>query len=199
MFAAIARLDIRFRWLIVAVWLVGVVAGGRLLPGLTSVTHASNGQFLPSSSPSEQATRLAAPFQVVDPNQTATIVASRASGQLTAADAAAISQIEQAVRQVPGVASVRDVGTSPDGRAAQAVVTVPGSVSSSNASATDAVHRIRAAMAHSGVPPGLGLHLTGPLAVSADARNTETSGITRFTLLFVIVVLFVVYRALAPW
>src|SRR5215469_2460661 len=138
MFAAIARFDIRFRWLIVAVWLVGVVAGGRLLPGLTSVTYASNGQFLPSSSPSEQATRLAAPFPVVDPNQTATIVASRASGQLTAADAAAISQIEQAVRQVPGVASVRDVGTSPDGRAARAVVTVPGSVSSSNAAATDA-------------------------------------------------------------
>jgi len=199
MFAAIARFDIRFRWLIVAVWLVGVVAGGRLLPGLTSVTHASNGQFLPSSSPSEQATRLAAPFQVVDPNQTATVVASRASGQLTAADAAAMSQIEHAVRQVPGVASVRDVGTSPDGRAAQAVVTVPGSVSSSNAAATDAVRRIRAAMGQPGVPPGLDLHLTGPLAVSADARNTETSGITRFTLLFVIVVLFVVYRAaLAP-
>ena len=199
MFAALARFDIRFRWLIVAVWLVGVVAGGRLLPGLTSVTHASNGQFLPSSSPSEQATRLAAPFQVVDPNQTATIVASRASGQLTAADAAAMSQIEHAVRQVPGVASVRDVGTSPDGRAAQAVVTVPGSVSSSNAAATDAVRRIRAAMGQPGVPPGLDLHLTGPLAVSADARNTETSGITRFTLLFVIVVLFVVYRAaLAP-
>ena len=199
MFAAIARFDIRFRWLIVAVWLVGVIAGGRLLPGLTSVTHASNGQFLPPFSPSVQATRLAAPFQVVDPNQTATIVASRASGPLTAADAAAMSQIEQAVRQVPGLASVRDAGTSPDGRAAQAVVTVPGSVSSSNAAATDAVRRIRTTMAQPGVPPGLDLHLTGPLAVSVDARNTETGGITRFTLLFVIVVLFVVYRAaLAP-
>ena len=52
MFAAIARFDIRFRWLIVAVWLVGVVAGARLLPGLTTVTHAGNGQFNSSSSPS---------------------------------------------------------------------------------------------------------------------------------------------------
>ena len=199
MFAAIARFDIRFRWLIIAVWLVGVGAGGRLLPGLASVTHASNGQFLPTSSPSVQATRLAAPFQVVDSNQTATIVASRSSGPLTAADAAAISQVEQAVRQVPAVASVRDAGTSPDGRAAQAAVTVPGSVSSSNTAATDVVRRIRAAMAQAGVPPGLDLHLTGPLAVSVDTRNTEAGGITRFTLLFVIVVLFVVYRAaLAP-
>jgi putative drug exporter of the RND superfamily len=198
-FAAIARFDIRFRWVIVAAWLVGVIAGGRLLPGLTSVTHTSNGQFLPTSSPSVQATRLAAPFQVVDASQTAIIVASRASGPLTAADATAISQIEQAVQRVPGVASVRDARTSPDGRAAQAEVTVPGSVSSSNVAATDAVRGIRAAMEQPGLPPGLDLHLTGPLAVSADARTTETGGITRFTLLFVIVVLFVVYRAaLAP-
>src|SRR5215471_2767298 len=150
MFAAIAWFDIRFRWLIVAVWLVGVVAGARLLPGLTTVTHVGNGQFNSSSTPSVRAGQLAAPFQVVDPKQTATIVASRASGPLTAADAAAMSQVEQAVRQVPGVASVKDGGTSPDGRAAQAVVTVPGSVSSNNGAAVDVVRRIRAAMAPAG-------------------------------------------------
>src|SRR5215813_13404902 len=197
MFAAIARFDIRFRWLIVAVWLVGVVAGARLLPGLSTVTHASNGQFNSSSTPSVRAGQLAAPFQVVDPKQTATIVASRASGPLTAADAAAMSQVEQAVRQVPGVASVKDGGTSPDGRAAQSVV--PGSVSSSNSAAIDVVRRIRATIVHAGAPAGLDLHLAGPLAVEVDARTTEAGGITRFTLLFVIVVLFVVYRAaLAP-
>ncbi len=199
MFAAIARFDIRFRWPIVAVWFVGVIAGAHLLPGLTTVTHASNGQFLSASSPSVRASQFAAPFQVAVPGQTATIVASGASGPLTADDAASMSQVEQAVRKVPGVSSVRDAGTSPDGRAAQAVVTVPGSVSSSNSAATDVVHRIRAGMAHAGAPPGLDLHLAGPLAVSVDARNTETGGITQLTLLFVIVVLFVVYRAaLAP-
>jgi RND superfamily putative drug exporter len=199
MFAAIARFDIRFRWLIVAVWLVGVVAGARLLPGLTTVTHASNGQFLSPSSPSVQASRLAAPFEVVDPSQTATIVASRASGPLAAADVAAMSQVEGAVRRVPGVSSVTDGGTSPDGRAAKALVTVPGPVSSSNTAATEVVDRIRAAMARAGAPPGLDLHLAGPLAVEADARSMESGGITRFTLIFVIVVLFVVYRAaLAP-
>ncbi|HXM56906.1 MAG TPA: MMPL family transporter [Candidatus Dormibacteraeota bacterium] len=199
MFAAIARFDVRFRWLIVAVWVVGVVAGVRLLPGLKTVTHASNAQFLSASSPSVRASQLAAPFQVVDPNQTATIVASRSSRPLDAANAAAISQVEQAVRQVPGVSSVRDSGTSTDGRAAQAVVTVPGSVSSSNTAADAVVHRIRAAIAHASAPPGLDFHLAGPLAVEVDARNTETGGITQFTLLFVVVVLFVVYRAtLAP-
>ena len=199
MFGAIARFDIRFRWLILAVWLVGVVAGVRLLPGLRTVTQAGNAQFLSPSSPSVRASELAAPFQVADPRQTATIVASRSSGPLTADDAAAISQVEQAVRQVPGVSSVRDAGTSPDGWAAQAVVTVPGSVSSNNSAADDVVLRIRAAIGHAGAAPGLDLHLAGPLAVEVDARSTESGGITRFTLLFVVVVLFVVYRAaLAP-
>jgi RND superfamily putative drug exporter len=199
MFAAIARFDIRFRWLIVAVWLVGVIAGVRLLPGLTTVTHANNGSFNSSSSPSVRASQLAAPFQVVDPKQSATIVASRASGPLTADDAAAMSQVEEDARQVPGVALVKDVGTSADGHAAQAIVTVPAPVSSNNSTADDVVRRIRAAMAHAGAPPGLDLHLAGPLAVESDARHTESGGITRFTLLFVIVVLFIVYRAaLAP-
>jgi RND superfamily putative drug exporter len=198
-FTALARFDIRFRWLIVAVWVVGVIAGARLLPNLTTVTHSNNAQFLSSSSPSVRAAQLAAPFQVADPGQTATIVAARGSGPLTAEDTAALAQAEQAVRQVPGVSSVRDVGTSPDGSAAQALVTVPGSISTSNSAETDVVHGIRAAMSHAGAPPGLELHLAGPMAVTVDARSTETGGITQFTLLFVIVVLFVVYRAaLAP-
>src|SRR5262249_32675095 len=116
--AAIARFDFRFRGLIAALWLVGLAAAPRLLPGLTTVTHSANVQFLHGSSPSVRASQLAAPFQVVDPKQSATIVASRASGPLTAADAAVMSQVEQAVREVPGVASVKDRGTSPDGRAA---------------------------------------------------------------------------------
>src|SRR5262249_60383159 len=107
-----------------------------------------------------------------------------ASGPLTAEDSAAMSQVEQAVRQLPGVASVRDGGTSPDGRAAQAVVTVPGSVSSNNSVADDVVHRIRAAMAHAGAPAGLDLHLAGPLAGEGDARATGSGGLTRFTALF---------------
>jgi RND superfamily putative drug exporter len=94
---------------------------------------------------------------------------------------------------------VKDLGTSTDGHAAQAIVTVPASVSSNNSTADDVVRRIRAAMAHGGAPPGLDLHLAGPLAVESDTRHTESGGITQFTLLFVIVVLFIIYRAaLAP-
>jgi len=200
MFAAIARFDIRFRWLIVVVWIAGVVAAARLLPSLSSVTQSNNVQFLSSSSPSVQASQLAAPLRATDPSRTAIIVATRASGPLTATDTAAIGQVEQAVRQVPGVSSVRSAGTSSDGKAAEIVVIASASAFSNIIASTTVVEAIRASFAQVNAPAGLSFHLTGPFAVNVDAANANNAGsITRFTLLFVIVLLFVVYRAvLAP-
>jgi len=199
MFAAIARFDVRFRWLIVAVWIAGVIAGVRLLPSLSSVTQSNNAQFLSPSSPSVQAGQLATPFQGKNPSGTAIIVADRASGPLTAADDAAIGRVQQAARRVPGVSLVRDEGTSKDGKAAQALVSVAPSASNSNPDPDTVVHGIRASFATAAAPAGLSFHLAGPLAQSVDASNTHSGSLTRFTLLFVIVLLFIVYRAaLAP-
>jgi putative drug exporter of the RND superfamily len=200
MFAAIARFDVRFRWLIVAVWIVGVAAGVKFLPGLSSVTQGSNTQFLSSSAPSVRAAQLAEPFQgKANSSATSVIVASRAAGPLTAADRAAIARQEQAARAVPGVVMVRDEGTSADGRAAEALVTVTQSVPGSSTAAKNVVDAIRAGFTRAGAPPGLSFHLTGPLAVSVDASNTHAGAIEKFTLIFVVVLLFVVYRAvLAP-
>ena len=199
MFAAIARFDVRFRWLIVAVWVLGVIAAVRTLPSLSSVTQSSNVQFLSPSSPSVQAALLAAPFQSGNPSATAIIVASRESGPLTAADTAAIGRLEDATRQVSGVTLVRDAGASQDGQAIEAVVTVTAAAANSNTAARDVVDGIRARFSQVGGPDGLSLHLAGPLAVSVDASGSSAGNITRFTLLFVIVLLFIVYRAaLAP-
>ena len=199
MFAAIARFDVRFRWLIVAVWVLGVIAAVRTLPSLSSVTQSSNVQFLSPSSPSVQAALLAAPFQSGNPSATAIIVASRESGPLTAADTAAIGRLEDATRQVSGVTLVRDAGASQDGQAIEAVVTVTAAAANSNTAARDVVDGIRASFSQVGAPDGLSFHLAGPLAVSVDASGSSAGNITRFTLLFVIVLLFIVYRAaLAP-
>lgn len=197
MFAAIARFDVRFRWLIVAVWVVGVIAGVRLLPGLSTVTRSNNVQFLSPSSPSVRAGMLAAPFQARNPAQTAIIVADQESGPLTAAGHAAVGRVELAARRVPGVALVGDTVTSRDGRAAEALVTVTASTSSSNTASKNVVDGIRATFTRAGASPGLSFHLAGPLAVSVDASNTgAANNIAKFTLLFVVALLFVVYRAL---
>ena len=198
MFTSIARFDVRFRWLIVAVWIAGVIAGVRLLPSLTSVTQSGNAQFLAPTSPSVVAANLATPFQGRNPSGTAIIVAYRSSGPLTTADLAALDRVELAARQVPGVALVRDEGTSRDGKAAQALVTVTASALQGNLSG-NAVAGIRAAFAQAGPSPGLSFHLTGQLAATVDSSGANAGSITRFTLIFVIVLLFIVYRAvLAP-
>ena len=196
-FAQFAGFVVRYRWLVVLAWVLGVIAANRLLPDITTVTHSSNAQFLSPSSPSVQASRLAAPFRTVDPIQTATIVASRSTGSLSEADLSAMKRLEQTVSQVPGIRQIKDGGISPDGRATRATIIVPPEVSSSNTASDQIIAEIRATFGQSGPPSGLQIHLTGPLAVDTDSRSERGGGgITQYTLLFVIVVLFVVYRAL---
>jgi RND superfamily putative drug exporter len=197
---ALARFDIRFRWLIVAVWVVGAIAASRALPSLASVTQSSNALFLPASAPSQHAAALAAPFQTTNASATAVIVASRSAAPLTAADDAAVADVEQAVGGVPGVRSVVDQGTSADGRARRALVVTSSTGGGSGDPAL--VGRIRATFAASGAPPGLDVHLAGPLAQATDAAASASqtgTNIRVFSVLFVIVLLFVVYRSvLAP-
>jgi RND superfamily putative drug exporter len=203
MVARLARFVIRFRWLVVAVWIIGVIAGVRLLPSLDAVTNSSKASYLTASSPSVQAANLAQPFQGStsaatgqDNSPTAVIVASRASGPLTAADQAAIGRAEQAVRRVPGVAVVSGVGVSADGRAAQAVVTATAAVVGNDTSSATVVKEVRAAFGQIGAPPGLSFYLAGPLPAGVDASNTHVGTILTLVLAFVIVLLFVIYRAL---
>jgi RND superfamily putative drug exporter len=199
MFEAIARFDIRFRWLIVAVWVIGVIAGIRLLPSLADVTRTSNSQFLPANAPSQHAAGLAAPFQGHDASATAVIVAARPDSPLTAADNAAIDRVERAAAQVRGVLQIHDQGVSADGRARKALVVTDPATEPDPGQNPPLVNAVRDAFGTVGAPAGLALHLTGPLAQSTDAATASTqagSNIRKFTVLFVIVLLFLVYRAL---
>lgn len=201
MFETIARLAIKFRWLVLAAWLVVPLLATRSLPSLSSVTQANNAQFLSASSPSQRAAALAAPFQGKSAGSTAIIVASRSDGPLTTADDAAIAQMEHTAATVPDVTFVREQGTSQDGKARRILVAT--SISTLNEAKTaNIVDAIRNDFAAAPVPPGLSFHLTGAMGQSTDAHAASTSSssnIQRFVLLFVIVLLFLVYRSvLAP-
>jgi len=199
MLEALARFDIRFRWPIVALWVIGAVAAARLLPGLATVTTSNTSQFLPRSAPSQHALDLAAPLQPPNAVFNAILVASRPGSSLTIADDAAVDNIERTIAALPGVISVRDSGTSADGQARKAVIATQPTSSGGNPSL---VSRVRQAMAAALAPAGLTLNLTGPLAQSADsaAATQQTGSIIRLSLVvFVILLLFVVYRSvLAP-
>jgi putative drug exporter of the RND superfamily len=170
-----------------------------VLPSLSSVSQSNNAQFLPAGAPSQHAAALAAPFQTNNAGAIAVMVASRSSAPLTASDDAAIERVEQGIRGVPGVLALRDQGVSADGQARKALV-----VTASNGGNTGnpaLVSAIRSSFA-AAQPPGLTFNLTGPLAQTTDAAASASqtgTNIRFFIVLFVIVLLFVVYRAvLAP-
>jgi RND superfamily putative drug exporter len=196
MFDVLAHFVVRYRFLVVAAWAVGTAAAVVMLPSLASVTQSNNAQFLSADTPSQHAAALAAPFQGPNPAATAILVAARADGPLTAADATAWDRIERAVAAVPGVTAVDDQGASADGRARRALVVT---VAHGQGNAPDHAVVNAARATFTGVPVGLVVHLTGPLAQTTDAdtaSNRAGSNIRKFTLLFVIVLLFVVYRSL---
>ena len=85
---------IRFRWVVVAVWIVGTPVAARALPSLASVTQSNNTQFLPASAPSQHASSLASPFQTANLGATALLIASRSTATLTSSDDAAIDQVD---------------------------------------------------------------------------------------------------------
>ncbi len=68
-FTVLGRLVVRFRYLVVAFWLVLVVITAGF-PSLSSEVNNDNSQFLPASTPSSQAATLAAPHpRVGQPQQ----------------------------------------------------------------------------------------------------------------------------------
>jgi putative drug exporter of the RND superfamily len=202
-FAAVGRFAVRFRWAILAAWLVGALAAMVLLPSLSSVTQSDNTSFLPASAPSERAQQLASPLQAASLTAV-TVVVARADGPLTGADASAITRLSAALSRVARVTSVRDAGESADGQAEQ--VTVLAALAQGGGLSTtqqaDLVAGVRSVVGAAVLPAGLAAHTAGSTATRVD--NNATSGktgsqVAYFSIAFVIALLIAVFRsALAP-
>jgi RND superfamily putative drug exporter len=196
MFEKIARFSVRFRWLIIIFWIAAVPILTANFPSINSVTKNDNSEFLPKNSPSTQAVNLESSFQSKNTSGSATIVADRESGALTAADNAAIDQVESAVRNVSGVTAIKNQGESADGHARQMLVDLNGAAF--GPSATTLVQNIRNQF-NKNIPSGLQLHLTGSFAESVDSSNANSHGKNStelYTVIFIIVLLLLVFRAL---
>ena len=202
MFAALGRFTVRFRWLIIAGWIVAAVVLALTLPSLTSVEKNSNSDFLPATAPSVLAAELAAPFSSPTIKET-TFVAGVSHGVLSSADRAAVQRAEQAMREVPHVTAVLDQGVSTNGRAERALVEVDIPGGSDSPRAVAAVTALRSTFTTSGSPPDLSMHLTGGLAASVD--NQSQNGhiqtlVELLSVLFILALLLLTFRAvLAPF
>jgi putative drug exporter of the RND superfamily len=198
LFAALGRFTVRYRYLIVIAWIGITITSVLVFPSLSSVTKNSTlSSILPANAPSIQASNLAAAFQNTR-LASATIVAVRNQGALTLADQKSIDQLEARLRTLPQVTLVRDLDTSPDGAARQALVEADVPQDGSGA-APILVDEIRAAFRLANAPTDLTFHLTGPLATTVDAQRALSSSqnVTQvLTMLFIVVLLLLAFRAL---
>jgi len=202
LYAGLSRSVVRYRWLVIALWIVVAVVSSRALPSLGSEVNNDNSQFLPTSAPSSKAASLAAPILGGSSRNTSvTIVAARPGAQITAADLAGLAREATAVDRVRRVISARVLGVSHDGQAAQILVVArvnPADI----VSQTTLVDALQATFPHAGVPAGLELHLAGAVATNvanqkgSNAAGNKTQGLS---FLFIIVLLVLIFRSiLAP-
>ena len=197
-FASLGLFSVRWRWLIVAVWIALAVVVPQVLPSLASQTRGQNADFLPKGTPSLHAAQLASPFQSKNALSTL-LVAGRAGAALSPADDVVLTHAEAALAHDPDVLDVRDQGVSADGQARRALIELKPSVSFTNADKVLA--RLRRAVAATGTGAGGGLevHLAGELAQSVDKRTQDSrnrSLVQQLSVLFILALLLVVFRAL---
>ncbi|HEX2754732.1 MAG TPA: MMPL family transporter [Candidatus Limnocylindrales bacterium] len=199
-FTGLGRFAVRFRFLIVVVWVVVTVLAVQLLPSLGDVAKDTTSGFLPADSPSMQAAAMAAPFQ--DTSLAAATVVMARDGGLTAADNASMDALETQIRGIDRVKVVVDLGVSSDGQARQALVEAAVVAFSAGPEAKGVVDAIRATIKRSVPPIGLEIHVTGQLATQVDtvAASGSSQNLTQqLSLLFIVVLLVLAFRAvLAP-
>ncbi len=200
-YEALGRFVVRFRWPVVAFWLLVAVLTSAAFPSIGSQVNDNNNAFLSSSEPSSRAAALAAPLLGAGANggvSDITIVASRSGGQLSRADLDAVARETRLAAGVARVDSAQLSGLSADGAAAQIRVRAAVSGGDPN-TATKIVNALQATFRRAGAPAGLQLHLAGQIATLAAnqaSSNKSSNQVQAFSFLFIIVLLLVVFRSL---
>ena len=196
-FGAIGSFSVRFRWLMVLIWVVAAIGAVRGLPSLSSVTQNNNTKFLPASAPSEHAVVLDAPFGTAN-LVPIPLVAARPGTPLTPADISALSSLSGRLRSVSGVVRVLDVGRSANGQAEQLVV-LARQGGGNQSYATNLVDGLRAKIKQAHLPAGLQAHLAGDVAAQVDqAKASGNTGnrLEILSLVFIIALLVLIFRSL---
>jgi putative drug exporter of the RND superfamily len=196
-YGAIGRFSVRFRWVVLLIWIAGAIAAATQLPSLSSVTQGNNQAFLPANSPSSQAATLAKPFGTAN-QQPVPVVVATTTGKLTSADVAAISGLQARIGTVSGVTKVVNAGRSTDGQAEQLVAMASAAGSGNLNYAKDLVDGIRAQITDAHLPAGLRAHTAGDLAIQVDQQNASGNTgnkVQSLSVLFVIVLLVLIFRS----
>jgi RND superfamily putative drug exporter len=196
-YEALARLIVRFRWLVLALVIAVVVIVSAAFPSLGSEINNDNSAFLPASAPSTKAGNLAAPLLGSAGKSAQIVVVATRAGALSPADSAAISRELTTLTSVKHVQSARVLGVSPDGHAVELRAKVALNRFDINAAKT-VISDIQATFKRVNAPPGLQLHVAGQVAtLVANQASSQRSGnkVQGFSILFIIILLLFVFRS----
>jgi putative drug exporter of the RND superfamily len=201
-FTGLGRFTVKYRWIILVVWLIGTFAAVKGLPSLSSQVNNDNTAFLPSSAPDVKAANLAEPLVGKENLAPVNVVVNRADGPLTSSDIPAIEREVSLLKGVKNVKQVLFLGESPNGQAAQveALADINGF---GLQPAIDAINSIEATFQKTGAPQGLQFHVAGQVADDvAENQASKSTGndVQSFSILFIIILLFLIFRSvLAPF
>ena len=194
--AGLARFAIRFRYFIIAFWIIAGALCIALFPSLGSAVNTDNSSFLPAGEPSVHALNLAAPFQPT--NDTPGTLVVLGQSKLSSSDQQAVTNLQKEVAKDDHVVSVSDQGLSKDGRVDKAQVIFNVQTSSTDASPT--VAAVRSTMSSFKLPSGLSSYLTGQLPSAVDNQTSQAHAqkLTEdLSVLIILVMLIIVFRAVA--
>ena len=208
-FRGIGKFAVKFRWVVLIIWIAAAAVIPRALPSLASVTQGNNSAFLPASAPSEHATNLAAPLGISLSVTPVPVVAAVSTGSFSAADQAWLSTLTTDLGKVATVTQVRELSESavpgPNGVSGQAAqIQVLSNVSQSDQTAmTDLVKNLRSTITAAGPPAGMQVHLAGQLAINVDQQKQSGntgSQVQGAAFVFILILLFLIFRSvLAPF
>lgn len=195
-FSAIARFAVRWRWLVLAAWVVATAAVVSALPSLASVVQNNNTNFLPPNTPSARASVMGDAFQPAGLIPVPVVVVS--DRRLTTDGQAYVTRLAGRLKTVSGVTVVRDLGTSPDGQADELLV-LTGIGGGPGNQASDLIAGLRSATRSADPPAGVSANVTGDLAANVDqqaASGNTGNRVQDLSVLLILVILLLIFRAL---
>lgn len=175
-------------------WLAALGIGGPTFGRLSTVVSNDQTAFLPASADSTGVQALLPEF--FGSEELPAIIVLAAPGELGSDDLERIDGLQQRIADLDGVVDISPVIPSDDGRAAQIVALLDGSVSLDEI--TEQVEAMREAVAEVQLTAGAVAAVTGPAGFNADIA-AAFAGIDGILLLValgaVLVILIVVYRS----
>ena len=195
MFEKIGKFSVKYKWLIVILWLILAVSFKMFLPGLSTVRQKNSHIFLPANSPSKLAVQAESNFQPKGSAGNGTIVFT-ASQKLTAPDIRSIDNSLSKLKQVNGVITAKPIGISKNHRAYEAIVYF--NQQAIGNTQAQLINNSRNALSTS-LPKSIHSYLTGSIADQVDSSSNFGNGASKTTIysaLFIIILLIIVFRSL---